>query len=81
MSGTAWMWLIIILLLTWVVPCSLFFGIRSKVDRSADEVWEGVPYKHLKFNKKSEMVIITIAVVGTTWLFWGAVATGLLVWK
>jgi len=80
MSGSAWFWLLVVILVFWVVPIALFFY-RPKREMFGQEEWVAVSYEHLKFGKGKEILGITLVCVLTSWLFWACVRAGLLAWK
>ncbi len=69
MSGSAWFWLIVVVLLTWVLPIGLFFYKPNKKDVGSDE-WQPIPYENLKFKKNKEMVILGTICVLFSWVIW-----------
>ncbi|WP_042338757.1 hypothetical protein [Desulfosporosinus youngiae] len=80
MSGSAWFWLLVVILVLWVVPIALFLY-QPKRDPVGQEEWQGVPYEHLKFGKRKEILSIASVCVLTSWVIWFCVKAGLLAWK
>jgi|GEM_PF-6035496 hypothetical protein len=80
MSGSAWVWLFVVIIVLWVTPIVLFFY-QPKREIVGQEEWEALPYEHLKFDKRKEILVITLVSVLTSWLFWALIKMGLLTWK
>ena len=80
MSGSAWFWLTVVMIVFWVVPIALFFY-KPAHPVANEEEWGAIPYDGLKFNKKAEMIIFTTVCVGFSWLVFWLTKSGLLNWK
>lgn len=80
MSGSAWFWLIVVLIVLWVVPIALFYY-KPTHPVSNEEEWGAIPYDSLKFNKKAEIILFTVFCVGFSWLVFWLTKSGLLNWK
>lgn len=80
MSLSAWVWLIILFIILWVIPISLYFY-QPKREISTGPDWEPAEYEELKFNRTAEIIIIIISCLSISWLVWLGVSAGVLVWK
>lgn len=69
MSGGAWFWLIVVILVTWALPIGLFFYNPKQKDLGSDE-WQPIPYDHLRFKKDKEMIVLGSVCVLFSWVIW-----------
>jgi hypothetical protein len=80
MSGSAWFWLIFILIVYLVIPIALFCYHPDRSGEVTDE-WGAVPYENLKFSKIKEMIIVIGVCSSFSWVVWLLIKLKVLVWK
>lgn len=84
MSVSAWLSLLVLIIVLWVMPIYLYFyepKVQEKKDIEEDvgQEWLPMEYEKYKFRRRSEIAVMVVVCIGFGWLVWLGISSGVLI--